>query len=70
MLSDLSIFSLQFDWIFFGAKHFIPFLANKMHYFWNFVLHNCILVFDPEHVYLKLQLTKFKNKEVTANPKP
>ena len=43
-----------------------------MHDFWNFPLHNCILIFGAEQVYLKLQITKFKNKEVTANlnPKP
>ena len=38
--------------------------------FQNFVLHNCILIFDTEHVYLKLQVTNFNNEEVTANPKP
>ena len=38
----------------------------------NFVLHNCILIYDAEQVDLKLQLEAidFKNKEVTANPKP
>ena len=40
--------------------------------FRNFVLDNCILVFDAEQVYLKLQATSLKNKEVTVpyNPKP
>ena len=38
--------------------------------FRNFVLHNCILVFDAEQVYLTLQVTNLKNKEVTLNPKP
>ena len=38
--------------------------------FWNFDLDNCILVFDAEQVYLKLQATNLKNKEVTVNPKP
>ena len=38
--------------------------------FQNFVLHNCILVFDAEQVYLKLQVINLKNKEVTVNPKP
>ena len=39
---------------------------------WNFVLHNCILIFDAEHVYFQPQVTDFKNKEVTVylNPKP
>ena len=40
-----------------------------MHDFRNFFLHNCILIFDTVQVYLKLQATKFKNKEVTVNPK-
>ena len=38
--------------------------------FWNFVLDNCILVFDAEQVYLKPQATNLKNKEVTVIPKP
>ena len=38
--------------------------------FRNFVLDNCILVFDAEQVYLQLQATNLKNKEVTVNPKP
>ena len=38
--------------------------------FRNFLLHNCILNFDSGYVYLKLQVTNVKNKEVTANPKP
>ena len=38
--------------------------------FQNFVLQNCILVFDSEQVYLKLQVTSVENKEVTVNPKP
>ena len=38
--------------------------------FRNFVLDNCILVFDAEQVYLKLQVINLKNKEVTVNPKP
>ena len=37
--------------------------------FRNFVLDNCILVFDAEQVYLKLRATNLKNKEVTVNPK-
>ena len=38
--------------------------------FRKFVLDNCILVFDAEQVYLKLQATNLKNKEVTVHPKP
>ena len=37
--------------------------------FRDFVLDTCILVFDAEQVYLKLQATNLKNKEVTVNPK-
>ena len=37
--------------------------------FRNFVLHNCILVFDTEQVYFKVQVIKLKNKEVTVYPK-
>ena len=50
---------------FFPGQHLICFLANKMQDFWNFVL----LDFDAEQVYLKLQVTNVRNKEVTANPK-
>ena len=45
-----------------------------MQVFLNFVLHNCIVDFDAERawVYLKFQVTNFKNKEVmqNINPKP
>ena len=44
-------------------------LANKMQDFLNFIQHNCILIFDTEQVYKKLQITNFKKKEVTAKPK-
>ena len=37
--------------------------------FRNFFLDNCILDFDAEQVYLKLQVTNLKNNEVTVNPK-
>ena len=36
----------------------------------KFVLNNCILIFDAEQVYLKVQITNVKNKEVTAKPRP
>ena len=55
---------------FFPGKHLIHFLVLKMKDFWNFVLDNCILDFDAEHVYLKPQVINLKNKEVTVNPKP
>ena len=42
---------------FFSGKHFIQFLANKMQDLQNFVLHNYILIFYAEQVYLKLQVT-------------
>ena len=54
----------------FPGKHLINFLVLKMKDFWNFVLHNCILVFDAEQVYLNLQVNNLKNKEVTVKPKP
>ena len=40
--------------------------------FLHFVPHDCILFFDTEQVYLKLQVTNLKNKdsENTENPKP
>ena len=41
----------------------------KMKEFRNFILHNCIFAFDTEQVYLRLQVTNLKNKEVTVNPK-
>ena len=49
---------------FFQGKHLIHFLVLKMKDFWNFVLDNCILDFDAEQVYLKLQVTNLKNNEV------
>ena len=52
------------------GKHLILFLVLKMKDFRNFVLDNCILVFDAEQVYLKLQATNLKNQEVAVNPKP
>ena len=55
---------------FFLGKHLIHFFVLKMKDFRNFVLDNCILDFDAEQVYLKLQVTNLKNKEVTVNPKP
>ena len=42
----------------------------KMKDFRDFVLDNCILNFDAEQVYFKLQVTNLKNKEVAVNPKP
>ena len=63
----LSRFFPQIDQIFPG-RHLIQFLANKIQEFQNFVLHNCILIFDAEQVYLKPQVTKINNKEVAANP--
>ena len=54
---------------FFPGKHLIHFLVLKMKDFRNFVLDNCILDFDAEQVYLKLQVTNLKNYEVTVNPK-
>ena len=55
---------------FFPGKHLIHFLVLKMKDFQNFVLDNCILDFDAEQVYFKLQVTNLKNNEVTVYPKP
>ena len=55
---------------FFQGNYLIHFLALKMKDFRNFVLDNCILDFDAEQVYLKLQVINLKNKEVKVNPKP
>ena len=54
---------------FLKGKHLIHFLVLKMKDFRNFVLDNCILDFDAEQVYLKLQVTNLKNNKVTVNPK-
>ena len=35
-----------------------------------FALHKCIVIFDNEQVYLQPHATNYKNKEITANPKP
>ena len=53
---------------FFPGKHLIHFWANKMLDVRNFVVPNCVFNFDAEQLYFKLQITKFKNKEVTVNP--
>ena len=49
---------------FFPEKHLIQFLVLKMKDFRNFVLDNCILDFDAEQVYLKLQVTNLKNNKL------
>ena len=59
-LIDLNFFQESTSSIF-GAQH---------EGFRNLVLHNCILVFDAEQAYLKLQVINLKNKEVIVNPKP
>ena len=65
-----SVISPDFYLEFSPGKHLIHFLVLKMKDFRKFVLDNCILDFDAEQVYLKLQATNLKNKEVTVNPKP
>ena len=45
----------------------LQFITNKIQDFWNFVLHNCIVIFESKQVYLGLEVTNFKIKEVTAN---
>ena len=53
----------------FSGKHLIQYKANKLPNFWKFILHDCILIFDAEQVYLKHQVTNFKNR-VRVNPNP
>ena len=62
-------FALELTGVFPG-KLLIHFLVLKMKDFRDFVLDNCILDFDAEQVYLKLQVINLKNKEVKVNPKP
>ena len=65
-------FPLELKKIFPGelvGKHFIRFLVLTMKDFRTFVLHNFILIFDSEQVYLKPQVSNLKSKEVTVNPK-
>ena len=69
LICDLSRFSSRFDLIFSG-EHLIQFIANKMQDFRNFVLHNCILIFDDGQFYSKPQVSNFKNKAVAALPYP
>ena len=68
-LCDISRFFPRSDKIF-SWEALDPFLGAQDEGFRNFVLHKCILVFDSEQVYSKLQATNLKNKEVTLNPKP
>ena len=69
---DLSRFSPWFDRIFFREVLNPSFSLQDAIFsdFRNvsFVLENCIVDFDTEQAYLKLQATNFKNDEVTANP--
>ena len=46
----------------FHWKHLIKFLGNKMQEPWSCNVHNCILNYDTEQVYVKLQVTYVKNK--------
>ena len=58
---DLSRFLPQFDRIF-SWKHFVQFFANKSYKmldFRKFILHNCIVIFGAEQVYVNLQVTNF-----------
>ena len=61
------------NWQDFSGEALTPFFGDHLIHFLdfrNFVLHNCILIFDAEQVYSKLQVTNLKNKEVTVNPRP
>ena len=68
-IGDISKFSPQIDRIFPGklgeALH--PFFCSQDEGFSEFVLHNWILAFDADKVYLKLQVINLKEKEVTVN---
>ena len=55
---------------FFFREALNSFLVLKMKDFWNLVLHDCVLIFDAEQVYFKLQVTNLKNKEVKVSPQP
>ena len=66
---DISRFSPRIDRIFPGEA-LNPFFGAQDKGFSDFVLDNCILDFDAEQVYVKLQVTNLKNKEVTVNPQP
>ena len=55
---------------FFPGKHLTQFLANKMHDFRNFILHNCDLNFDAEQVHLiKTPISRIRKLQQTLNPK-
>ena len=58
----------------FSGKHLIQYKANKLPNFWKFILHDCILIFDAEQVYLKHQVTnsriKLQQTLIPANPNP
>ena len=63
---DISRISPRIDWIF-SWEALIHFLVLKEKDFRNFVLHDCILVFYDEQVYLELQVINIKNKEITVS---
>ena len=69
-VGDLSRFFPRFDRIFFSGKHLSQFFSYQDADFRNLVLHKCIVIFNAEQVDLNLQVTNFKNKEVTANTQP
>ena len=64
---DLPRFSPRFYRIFSGEA-LDPIFSQRDARF--FVLHNCILIFDAEQVYLKPQVSNFMNKEVKEDPNP
>ena len=55
---------------FFSGKHVIQFLGPFRQQDARFSESRSTFNFDAEKVYFKPQVTKFKNREVTANPKP
>ena len=54
-----------------SSKHLIQFLVIKIQDFRNFVLHNCIVIFDAEQVTLRFKspISSIRNS-ITLNPKP
>ena len=53
--------------VFFPLETLYPILAYKTQMLFHITVFS---FFDAEQVYLKIQVTNVKNKEVTANPKP
>ena len=68
---DVSRFPLLFGWVL-PREALNPILVNKMQDFRNLVLHNCILIFDAEHVYFKFKspMSRIRKLQQTRIPNP